>query len=145
MASNSRWTSFGGRGGQQQQRRCYKDPFAQAREAHEAALKAEAERAAFEAAKVQAQVAFEAAKVQALKDWQATGIIKCERGVVLPEYLDIVKRLHEEEFERGRAEREAWWAEEARKLAERNAASIAEYEAQVAAEEAAEAERKRAK
>ena len=143
MASSSRWTSFGGRGGQQQQqRRCYKDPFAQAREAHEAALKAEAERAAFEAAKVQAQVAFEAAKVQALKDWQATGIIKCERGVVLPEYLDIVKRLHEEEFERGRAEREAWWAEEARKLAERNAASIAEYEAQVAAEEA---ERKRAK
>ena len=142
MASNSsRWSSFGGgrRGGAGaggagggQQRRRYQDPFAQAREAHEAALKAEAERVAFEAAKVQARVAFEAAKVQALKDWEATGIIKTERGIVLPEYLDIVKRLHDEEFERGRAEREAHWAEEARKRAEYEAARMAEYEAEEA-------------
>ena len=148
MASNSsRWSSFGGgrRGGAGaggagggQQRRRYQDPFAQAREAHEAALKAEAARVALEAAKVQALVAFEAAKVQALKDWEATGIIKTERGIVLPEYLDIVKRLHAEEFERGRAEREAHWAEQARKLAEYEAVRIAEYEA----EEEAEKQRK---
>ena len=149
MASNSsRWSSFGGgrrggagaggAGGGQQQRRRYQDPFAQAREAHEAALKAEAARVALEAAKVQAQVAFEAAKVQALKDWEATGIIKTERGIVLPEYLDIVKRLHAEEFERGRAEREAHWAEQARKRAEYEAVRIAEYEA----EEEAEKQRK---
>ena len=140
-SSSSRWSSFGGgrrggAGGGQQQRRRYQDPFAQAREAHEAALKVEAARVASEAAKVQARVAFEAAKVQALKDWEATGIIKTERGIVLPEYLDIVKRLHAEEFERGRAEREAIWAEQARKRAEYEAARIAEYEAEVAAEEA---------
>ena len=137
MASNSRWSSFGGgrqragagAGGGGRRRG---DPFAQAREAHEAALKAEAARVACEAAKVQAQVAFEAAKVQALKDWEATGIIKTERGIVLPEYLHIVKRLHDEEFERGRAEREAIWAEEARKRAEYEATVIAEYEAEEA-------------
>ena len=70
--------------------------------------------------------------MQALKDWEATGIIKTERGIVLPEYLDIVKRLHAEEFERGRAEREAIWAEQARKRAEYEAARMAEYEAEEA-------------
>jgi hypothetical protein len=134
MASNSsRWSSFGGgrRGGAG--RGCYQDPFAQAREAHEAALKVEAARAraAHEAAlKAEAaRVAFEAAKVQALKDWEATGIIKYDgTGMVLPEYRAIAKRVIEEQSERERPQREAAWAEQARKRAEYEAAVIAECE-----------------
>ena len=126
-SSSSRWSSFGG--GRQQRRR--EDPFArfaadearraaEARAAQAAALKAEA-----------ARVAFEAAKVQALKDWEATGVIKCDgTGTVLPEYRAIAKRVIEEQSERERPQREAAWAEQARKRAEYEAAAIAECEAE---------------
>jgi hypothetical protein len=127
MASNSRWSSFGGRGGG---RRRYEDPFASfaadeaRREAQAKAAREEAVRAAAAAA------AFEAAKVQALKDWQATGIIKYECGMVLPEYREIAKRLIEEQDERERPQREAVWAEQARKRAEYEASVIAECRAE---------------
>jgi len=127
MASSNggRWSSFGGG------RRRYEDPYArflaeearraeQARAAHEAALKAAA-----------AKAAFEAAQLQAMKDWEATGIIKCDRtGMVLPEYRAIAKRVIEEQDERERPQREATWAEQARKRAEYEAAVIAECEAE---------------
>ena len=136
-SSSSRWSSFGGGrrggagggcgGGQQRQRR-YADPFAtfvadearraeQARAAHEAALKAAA-----------AKAAFEVAAAQAMKDWEATGIIKFNPWTheVLPEYRAVAIRAIEEQSERERPQREAAWAEQARKRAEYEAAVIAE-------------------
>jgi hypothetical protein len=137
MASSSRWSSFGGGrrggagGGGQQRRSRYEDPYArfvadearraeEARAAHDAALRAAA-----------AKAAFEVAQVQAVKDWEATGIIKCDcTGMVLPEYRAIAKRVIEEQSERERPQREAAWAEQARKRAEYEATVIAECKAE---------------